>query len=263
MAIFEKVSYYWSLRSAQLSLTKCRRKNVRYWSLFTNLLAPILLLLVRVIRRWNQTGQKHAGGPDIVNFLCSTNPFLLWLLVLVAYLDAARRLSRCGLPLASRKISFAVFLSLCFAALRFKIAFTYIDAPELCIGLPKFLLESAGNTSLVGYCRIIFLVIGAIITVSVFAKVYYKLSGRSTGIGMLADTTIIGAYADEFRIHPSFIARTHNVVANDSVTYYEHPTVSCLRSIATNPKIFQSLCNWNNIQFFNASIYFFLCVWRV
>lgn len=148
---------------------------------------------MRVIRRWNQTGQKHAGGPDIVNFICSTNPNLLWLLVLVAYVDAARRLSRCGLPLASRKISFAVFLSLCFAALIFKIEFTYTDAPELFIGLPKFLIESAGKTSLVVHCRIIFLVIGAILSGSVFAKVYCKLLGRNTIIGMSDDTPISGA----------------------------------------------------------------------
>lgn len=148
---------------------------------------------MRVIRRWNQTGQKHAGGPDIVNFICSTNPNLLWLLVIVAYVDAARRLSRCGLPLASRKISIAVFLSLCFAALIFKIEFTYADAPELFIGLPKFLVESAGNTSLVVHCRIIFLVIGAILSGSVFAKVYCKLLGRNTITGMLADTPMRGA----------------------------------------------------------------------
>lgn len=193
MAVFQKVRSYQSLRSAESSLIKYRRKYVRHCSLLTNLLAPISLLLVRVIRRWNQTGQKHAGGPDIVNFICSTNPFLLWLLVLVAYLDAARRLSRCRLPLASRKISFAVFLSLCFAALRFKIAFAYMVAPELFIGLPEFLVESAGNTSLVVHCRIIFLVIGAILSGSVFGKLYYTLLGRNTLIGMSADTPMIGA----------------------------------------------------------------------
>lgn len=169
------------------SLINCSRKNVRDWNLSTNLLAPISLLLVRVTRRWNQTGQKHAGGSDIANFIVSTNPFLLWLLVLVAYVDVARRLFRCGLPLASRTISFAVFLSLCFAALRFKIAFTYTDAPELFNGLPKFLIASAGNTSLVAHCKIIFLVIGLIFSGSVFAKFYCKLLGRKTNIGMSAD----------------------------------------------------------------------------
>lgn len=142
---------------------------------------------MRVIRCWNQTGQKHAGGPDIANFLSSTNPFVLWLLVLVAYVDASRRLFRCGLPLASRTVSFAVFLSLCCCALRFKIAFIYKAAPELFIGLPNFLKDSAGNTSLVAHCRFIFLVTGAIFSGSVFAKVYYKLSGRKTNIGMSAD----------------------------------------------------------------------------
>lgn len=187
MAIFEKVSYCWSLRSTGSSLTKCSRKNIRDWNSSTNVLAPISLLLVRVIRRWNQTGQKHAGGPDIANFIVSTKPFLLWLLVLVAYVDAARRLFRCGLPLTSRTISFAIYLSLCFAALRFKIAFTYTDAPELFIGLPKFLIELAANTSLAAHCKAIFMVIGAIFSGSIFVKVYYRLLGRKPKIGMSAD----------------------------------------------------------------------------
>lgn len=174
-------------RSTEFSLTNSSRKNFRDWNLSTNLLAPISLLLARVIRRWNQTGQKHAGGPDIANYIVSTKPFLLWLLVLVAYVDAARRLFRCGLPLASRTISFAVFFSLCFAALRFKIAFTYANAPELFIGLPNFLIELAGNTSLVAHCKIIFLVIGATFLGSIFAKVYCKLLGRKTNLGMSAD----------------------------------------------------------------------------
>lgn len=140
-----------------------------------------------MIRRWNQTGQKHAGGPDIAKLIVSANPFLLWLLVLLAYVDAARRLFRCGLPLASRPISFAVFISLCFAALRFKIAFTYTDAPELFIGLPKLFIESAENTSLIAHCKTVFLVIGVIFSGSIFAKVSYKLLGRKTNIGKSAE----------------------------------------------------------------------------
>lgn len=174
-------------RSTEFSLTVSSRKNVRDWNLSNNLLALISLLLVRVIRRWNQTGQKHAGGPDIANILVSTNPFLLWLLVLVAYVDAARRLFKCGLPLASRTISFAVFFSLSIAAFRFKLGFTYANAPELFTGLPKFLMELTGNTSLVAQCKIIFQVIGATFLGSVFTKVYCKLLGRKTHIGMLSD----------------------------------------------------------------------------
>lgn len=68
--------------------------------------------------------------------------------------------------------------------------------------------------------------------------------------------------ADESRIHPCLVSRTHNCVANDSVSYYEHPAVPCVQSSPRNPTIFQSLYYWNDTNFLNTSICFFLCVWR-
>lgn len=167
--------------------TKNNRSTGREKSFLENLSAPILLLVVRVIRRWNQTGQKHAGEPDIKGMF-SSHTMILWLLVLVTYLDLARRLSRCSLPITSRQLSSAIFLTLSLAALRFKIAFTAADAPELFIGLPRFIKDSVGNTSLVAHCKLLFLGTGAIAGVLIFARAYHKLSRKKDDTGKLNGT---------------------------------------------------------------------------
>lgn len=153
----------------------------RNWRLSSDFSPPILLLVTRVTRSWNQTGQKHAGEPDIARSIFPSHTFTLWLLVILAYLDSAWRLSRCKLPLVPGKISSAIFLTLCLAALRFKAAFTNADAPELFIDLPGFFAKLVENTSLVAHCRVVFQGIGIIISMAVFAKLYYKLVLRKNG----------------------------------------------------------------------------------
>jgi ethanolamine phosphate transferase 2 subunit G len=46
------------------------------------------LPLLRVIRAWNQTGQKFAGEPDIVKSILQPNPDFLALLVILTYVHA-------------------------------------------------------------------------------------------------------------------------------------------------------------------------------
>lgn len=130
---------------------------------------------MRVARRWNQTGQKHAGEPDIARSIFPDQIVILWLLVLVTYLYVAWRLSRCILPVISGKVSSAIFLALCCAALRFKIAFAKADAPELLAGLPRFFINLAGNASLVLDCKVIFLSIGTLMSVPISSKAYHRL----------------------------------------------------------------------------------------
>lgn len=186
MVIFEGVSFAWILSRPTLRLISNRCNAGKTWRL-SNIFSPsILLLVTRVSRSWNQTGQKHAGDPDIARSIFPSHTFTLWLLVILAYLDSAWRLSRYKLPLVPGKISAAIFLTLCLAALRFKIAFTNADAPELFIDLPGFVVTLVENTSLVAHCRVLFQSIGTIISMAVFAKFYYKLVLRKNGFGKTA-----------------------------------------------------------------------------
>lgn len=53
----------------------------------------ISLVIVRVIRSWNQTGQKYAGSPDIASFLSlPENSGWLWFLIVVYYGSVFERL---------------------------------------------------------------------------------------------------------------------------------------------------------------------------
>lgn len=53
----------------------------------------ISLVIVRIIRSWNQTGQKYAGGPDIASYLSlEEHSGWLWLLILINYCSLFERL---------------------------------------------------------------------------------------------------------------------------------------------------------------------------
>ena len=101
----------------------------------TVLACGVALVVSRVVRRWNQTGQKFAGEPDIARILLSYNR-VLWLLAIATYLFA---ISKCHWRSPSRFSQVVAFSSntlTLLAAMAFKVAFTSADAPELLKGLP-------------------------------------------------------------------------------------------------------------------------------
>ncbi|KAF1985913.1 alkaline phosphatase-like protein [Aulographum hederae CBS 113979] len=108
--------------------------------------ALIVLSLHRLSTRWNQTGQKHAGAPDIVSTILTPYPPILWTLVAITYLTVFLRLSRSLAPTPtsnpttppnSAQESLRSFgatsaaAALVLPAFAFKVAFTAKDAPEL------------------------------------------------------------------------------------------------------------------------------------
>ncbi|KAI9824815.1 MAG: major facilitator super transporter protein [Phylliscum demangeonii] len=119
----------------------------------------ILLILVgvRITRRWNQTGQKFAGERDIVKSLQSHN-LVLWALVMATYLDLGRRICQRGLRRQPFPVAFIVAVSLVLAALGFKLCYTSAEAPELLRGFPAVVLAAADHTgSLLTQARAVFL----------------------------------------------------------------------------------------------------------
>ena len=114
-------------------------------------------LISRIARRWNQTGQKFAGEPDIVTLL-SKNNIILWILVTAAYALPSRRLCR----LAAKwhpSIDFSLLpVPVTMIALLFKLSFTAADAPELVEGIHIIdpVLSSLEQISLVLQARAVF-----------------------------------------------------------------------------------------------------------
>jgi ethanolaminephosphotransferase len=118
-----------------------------------------ILALHRIIQRWNQTGQKFAGAPDVVKDILRPNPVFLWVLVTVTYLTLLYRIGnhmfhdlKSGSALAT-----ACSLTLVVPAFLFKLGFTANDAPELLSWLGNDNVQFLERIPLVGSARIIFL----------------------------------------------------------------------------------------------------------
>lgn len=109
-----------------------------------------LLLTHRLAIRWNQTGQKHAGDPDVVHTIFPEHHNFMWILVLITYVANCVLLHTRTLA-GIMMTEFLVFteVSLTFLAIVFKLNFTQADAPELVQGLATLLREYSEPFSLV------------------------------------------------------------------------------------------------------------------
>ncbi|KAL8897112.1 MAG: hypothetical protein Q9192_002743 [Flavoplaca navasiana] len=119
--------------------------------------AMIPFLIMRILRCWNQTGQKHASQPDIARGIFPAHNYMLWSLVLTSYLVVLVKMS---LPARSRKgrfVSLVAAFSLSAMALAFKISFTMADSPELLRGIGILRALASSGIGLVIQARTVFL----------------------------------------------------------------------------------------------------------
>ncbi|KAK4197450.1 putative GPI ethanolamine phosphate transferase, partial [Triangularia verruculosa] len=128
-----------------------------------------ILLAARIIKSWNQTGQKFAGSPDITTLYLHTSPILLWCLVGATYFWIQQHLTY-GLSSLPIWLSFAASTGLVLAAFTFKIAFVLEDAPELVTEFVQKLLQlnfsQESAVDLVARARAVFIGIGILMTAS-------------------------------------------------------------------------------------------------
>ncbi len=119
-----------------------------------------LLTILRLVRRWNQTGQKLAGESDIARTFFPAHSLVLWAAVAATFLDLTYRLSRRGFRELAPWLATLFSIFLCLSAFRFKLTFTIAEAPELLkdVSIPiKIQLE---NTPLLIQARVVFLGLG-------------------------------------------------------------------------------------------------------
>ncbi len=135
----------------------------------TALKTIFLLLKTRLVRSWNQTGQKFAGEPDTVKTFLLPNPYLLWYLVGATYFWLHSQLVS-GFDALPLPVSYSGVSGLLLAAAAFKLAFTYEDAPELVTGLLRHVLELEfmQGYSLVSRARAFFFGLGLAIACTLF-----------------------------------------------------------------------------------------------
>lgn len=123
--------WYWTLGGWLLLL---HFKDGRYTTtyLLSGQMATFLAyLLLGVVRRWRQTGQKYAGDPDLVTEVMAPNSWVLWILIMLTYTIPSRNLSaRAAKWMGARQMGLLPVL-VTVSAFIFKVAFTSADAPEL------------------------------------------------------------------------------------------------------------------------------------
>lgn len=124
-----------------------------------------LAVFHRMLRRWNQTGQKLAGEPDIASSFLRFHPNILWALVALTYLGICVRISVC-LPtgLIWRLFAFLVSVS----AFTFKLAFVASESPEL-LNSPSMLKYTKGLVDTIPLILQARLVFGAIFLLAILS----------------------------------------------------------------------------------------------
>lgn len=130
------------------------------------------LLAMRVARRWNQTGQKFAGEPDIGRTFLFEHRIFFWAILCITYLWNLQSLANTGFPRFPQLVAGAIATALATAAVTFKLAFTYEDSPELMVSGIKSMADNEVGISLVLRARIVFIAIS-------IAVLYTIVSGFS------------------------------------------------------------------------------------
>ena len=125
-------------------------------SFTVTILSLLPLGLLRIIRSWNQTGQKRAGSPDIAKHILPPHCYILWTLIFVTYFDITVQVARHAVPWASRKVLSLAAIFLGAIAFVFKVTFTVQDAPELLVGFELVLPHLKDGSSLVLQARLIY-----------------------------------------------------------------------------------------------------------
>ena len=128
--------------------------------LLTSLATLLSLIISRIVRRWNQTGQKLAGEPDIAKTFLRSHNQLLWTLTILTYVYFS--LKTCHWRAGSRGIwlmTAAINTYSLLTGIAFKVAFTAADAPELLVGVPsiEWIRDLLSDYTLATLARSVFL----------------------------------------------------------------------------------------------------------
>ena len=214
---------------------------------------------MRVVRSWNQTGQKHAGDPDIAKSLLPAHNYVLWILVLLTYVNVARRMSRNMLPSVSRAIAISCSIALCLAALGFKVAFTKADAPELLVGLESLILRPMEEFSLVAQARAVFIGIAALACLIISQHGHRSRKPQLNVIGSCLDLRRSDTRLTSVSRINLASARSGDIVSNNRVSGHQHSPIPPFRVAIPYPAIVESVNTRNSDGFRSTALRFILC----
>lgn len=121
----------------------------------------MLLPLHRLVRSWNQTGQKFAGFPDLVTSFLIPHPTVLWWMIGITYLVLSLRLGTHFSKYISSTyhiITRSLAAGVVVPAFLFKLSFTARDSPEMVRAvMGDNGLEVLSNLPLVTMAQVVFI----------------------------------------------------------------------------------------------------------
>ncbi|OQD60587.1 hypothetical protein PENPOL_c022G09381 [Penicillium polonicum] len=138
-----------------------------YWS--DKCIILVLAITQRLLRRWNQTGQKFAAEPDIARTFFTRHPEIFWGLFIFTYLDAGRYLLR-SIPITGI-LKFGA-LAPAVLAFTFKLHFVTSESPELLDGtfISQIMKEWPYSLSLVLHARLVFYGLAVVVLLALVGK---------------------------------------------------------------------------------------------
>ncbi|KAH8668298.1 GPI ethanolamine phosphate transferase [Xylariales sp. PMI_506] len=152
----EEEHHFWYWVTSAWFIYLSRKFRSRNLNIITVVGIAAVFLATRLMRGWNQTGQKFAGEPDITKMFLVPNPEWLWGLVFATYALLAIELVTTNSLLPTAVFTPCV-IALVVAALQFKLAFTKEDAPELVVGYVAYINDLISGPSLVTRARVVFI----------------------------------------------------------------------------------------------------------
>ncbi|CDM37642.1 hypothetical protein DTO013E5_7585 [Penicillium roqueforti] len=153
-------------QSSAKPLSHKRSGLLLYWS--DKCIILVLAITQRLLRRWNQTGQKFAAEPDIARTFFARHPEIFWGLFILAYVDAGRHLLG-SIPIPGLlRLGVLAPSALAFT---FKLHFVTSESPELLDGtfISQIMKEWPYSLSLVLHARLVFYGLAVVVLLSLFA----------------------------------------------------------------------------------------------
>ena len=226
--------WYWAL-SGWLMVLGCKTSRTQSakggHAYRTRLLA---MTLFGILRKWNQTGQKYAGGPDIFTELMLEHPGILWILIIatVAYFSLRIAIGAQDWKCNRAIVLLPVLVGL--TVLAFKIAFTAADAPELLEAVPilPLVLKLTEHTTLVKAARVVFLGLAHLL----ICGLLYDMPWKST------------VEADRFQRH------AHNLVSLFLITQARTANIPLFLLFAILNSVFESLPGLTSTELIVSSL---------
>ncbi|QSS62502.1 phosphoethanolamine transferase [Histoplasma capsulatum] len=161
---------------------KCSSMAVHIWG------CMVFAVSSRIMRRWNQTGQKFAAESDITKTFFPSYTNVLWILVLLTYTDICQGMVRRTSSAGAASFSRLFFPILTSFALLFKLSFTAANSPELLqnVLISSHLVGSITGVSLITQARLVFTGIAIALVYVIYThfqkkrtlKAFLKIGGK-------------------------------------------------------------------------------------